>query len=444
MRIAVAGGGPVGIFLALGLARRGHAVTIVDRDPGPPRSGEWRRVGVMQFNAPHGVLSRARQALLRELPDVYDALVAAGAQVRWLPQLPPETAIMFCRRSVLESELRAAAHRQPGLEWRTGHVDDVLVSSGVATGLVVDGGPIEADVVVVAAGRNSRLGDALRGPIQGGPSGFSGVCGVYLCRDPGDACDLLVPSVAEGPGYTSMVMPSDAGHHSVLICYPAHDRRFAGLRDRDALRRAARVIPNLAPWCDPERYEPVLDVSVIANFPNTYRLQGPAPGTPPARGLFFVGDAVATLNPENGLYLSLALPHAEHLMTALDDPQFDAGRVSASLDAWAEQRIRPWYLDHVVQDEWMLRRFAGQEPDLGARIPPDVIAAAAAVDPSLLAFIGPYRALLAEPDILDHAQERVRELLRGGWRPPSSGPSVEQIESAPLTIRRSRRFGSAG
>ena len=56
---------------------------------------------------------------------VRDALVAAGAQVRWLPQLPPETAIMFCRRSVLESELRAAARRQPGLEWVTGHVDDV-------------------------------------------------------------------------------------------------------------------------------------------------------------------------------------------------------------------------------------------------------------------------------------------------------------------------------
>lgn len=436
MRIAIAGGGPVGTFLALGLARRGHRVTLVDRDPGPPASGTWRRAGVMQFNAPHGVLSRARRALLRELPDVYDALVSAGAQVRWLPHLPPETAIMFCRRSVLESGLRAAARSQPDLRWVSGHVDDVILDGGAAAGLAVDGGTVAADVVIVATGRNSRLGDALRGPVQGGPSGFSGVCGVYLCRDPGDACDLPVPAVAEGPGYTSMVMPSDAGHHSVLICYPAHDRRFAGLRDRDALRRAAGAIPNLAPWCDPQRFDPVLDVSVIANFPNTYRLQGPALGTPPARGLFFVGDAVATLNPENGLYLSLALPHAEHLLAALDEPQPDLGGVSASMDAWAERYIRPWYLDHVLQDEWMLRRFGGQQPDLGGRIPPDVIAAAADVDPSLLAFIGPYRALLAEPAILDHAQDRVRELLRGGWRPPSSGPSAERIESLAGLSRR--------
>lgn len=430
MRIAIAGGGPVGIFLGLGLARRGHHVTLVDRDPGPPGSRPWRRVGVMQFNAPHGVLSRARQALLRELPDVYDALVAAGAQVRWLPQLPPETAIMFCRRSVLESELRAAARRQPGLEWVTGHVDDVIVDDRVASGLAVDGRTISAEVVIVATGKNSHLGDPLRGAAEGGPSGFSGVCGVYLCRDPADACDLLVPSVVEGPGYTSMVMPSDAGHHSVLICYPARDTRFAALRDREALRRAAGAIPHLAPWCDAERYRPVLDVSVIANFPNSYRSQGPALGTPAALGLFFAGDAVATLNPENGLYLSLALPQAEHLMAALDDPSPDLAQVSASMDAWAEHRIRPWYLDHVLQDEWLSRRFAGRELDLEGRIPPDVIAAAADVDPSLLAFIGPYRALLAEPDILDHAQQRVRDMLRGGWRPPCYGPSPERILSA--------------
>lgn len=430
MRIAIAGGGPVGTFLGLGLARRGHEVTLVDRDPGPPASGEWRRSGVMQFAAPHGVLSRARQALLREVPDVYDALVAAGAQVRWLPQLPPETAILFCRRSVLEPGLRAAARSQPGLRWVTGHVDDVVLDDGAATGLAVAGRTIPAEVVVVATGKNSRLGDALRGPVEGGDSGFSGICGIYRSRDPGDACDLLVPSVVEGPGYLSMVMPSDAGHHSVLLCYPARDRRFRVLGEGAALHRAARAIPNLAPWSDPERFEPVAGTNVIANFPNTFRLQGPDAETPPARGLFFAGDAVATLNPENGLYLSLALPHAEYLMAMLEGSPSDLGGVSAALDAWAWERIRPWYLDHVLQDEWLSRRFAGRELDLEGRIPPDVIAAAAEVDPSLLAFIGPYRALLAEPDILDGAQHRVRELLRSGWRPPSAGPGVEGLLAA--------------
>jgi 2-polyprenyl-6-methoxyphenol hydroxylase-like FAD-dependent oxidoreductase len=33
MKALVAGGGPVGIFTAIALARRGHEVTFVDRDP---------------------------------------------------------------------------------------------------------------------------------------------------------------------------------------------------------------------------------------------------------------------------------------------------------------------------------------------------------------------------------------------------------------------------
>ena len=45
MRIAIVGAGPAGTTAALLLARQGHHLTLVDRDPGPRRGEVWERVG---------------------------------------------------------------------------------------------------------------------------------------------------------------------------------------------------------------------------------------------------------------------------------------------------------------------------------------------------------------------------------------------------------------
>ena len=34
MKVAIIGAGPTGLIMGIGLARRGHQVTAVDRDPG--------------------------------------------------------------------------------------------------------------------------------------------------------------------------------------------------------------------------------------------------------------------------------------------------------------------------------------------------------------------------------------------------------------------------
>lgn len=39
MRVIVVGAGPIGLFSGMALARRGHDVTIVDRDGGPDENG---------------------------------------------------------------------------------------------------------------------------------------------------------------------------------------------------------------------------------------------------------------------------------------------------------------------------------------------------------------------------------------------------------------------
>jgi 2-polyprenyl-6-methoxyphenol hydroxylase-like FAD-dependent oxidoreductase len=81
MKAVVAGGGPVGIFTATALARRGNDVTLVDRDPGPPADGVWRRAGVMQFEHAHGWRPQVLEAFRAEMPDVVEALLAAGARL---------------------------------------------------------------------------------------------------------------------------------------------------------------------------------------------------------------------------------------------------------------------------------------------------------------------------------------------------------------------------
>jgi 2-polyprenyl-6-methoxyphenol hydroxylase-like FAD-dependent oxidoreductase len=429
MKALVAGGGPVGIYTAIALARRGHEVTLVDRDPGPATDGTWKRAGVMQFQHAHGWRPQVVSALRAEMPDVVDALFAAGAQ-RMHPPGMPEMEAMACRRPVVEQTLRECAAREPGLTWLTGHADRIMLVDGAATGLVVDGHEHDADLVVVATGRASHLGEELRGPMEGGPCGFSYVSRVYRAREGHRGYDRFFPSFETGPGYVSLVMGHDAGTHSVVIAYPTDAEEFAVLRTNAGQERACEVIPNLVPWTDPERFEPVTDALVGGRLTNTYRQQGPGLGMPPARGLFFVGDAVMTTNPAAGRNLALLLPHVQHFLASLDDPEQDLDDASLALDAWAEQHLRPWYLDHVHWDRTLLRRFAGHDLDLTDRIPSDVICAAAEVDESLKPYAGMYGGMVTGPEILDAAEPRVRELLAEGWRPKTPGPTGAELAEA--------------
>jgi 2-polyprenyl-6-methoxyphenol hydroxylase-like FAD-dependent oxidoreductase len=426
MKALVAGGGPVGIFTAVALARRGHDVIVVDRDPGPPAEGAWKRAGVMQFEHAHGWRPQVIAAFRAEMPGLVEALHSAGATQMHPPGLPQMEALA-CRRPVVERVLREYASRVPNLTWRTGHVDAIAVTDAVATGLVVDGEHEQADVVVVATGRASHLGDELRGPVEGGACGFSYVSRVYRARNGHPGYDRFFPSFETGPGYVSLVMGHDAGTHSVVIAYPSDADEFAVLRTNTGQERAGRVIPNLVPWTDPEQFEPITDAMVGGHLTNTYRLQGPSLGLPPARGLFFVGDATVTTNPAAGRNLALLLPHVQHLLSSLDDPDSDLDDASLALDTWSEQHLRPWYLDHAHWDRTLLRRFAGEDIDLSDRIPSDVILAAAELDDSVKPVAAMYGGMVADPDVLDAVEPRVRELLRQGWRPTTPGPTSPEL-----------------
>jgi 2-polyprenyl-6-methoxyphenol hydroxylase-like FAD-dependent oxidoreductase len=94
-RIIVVGGGITGLCAAMLLARDGHGVELLERDPAlpPPPGlawGGWERRGMNQFRMIHYLLPRFRALADVELPDVIAALEDAGgrgtrlsAAIRW-------------------------------------------------------------------------------------------------------------------------------------------------------------------------------------------------------------------------------------------------------------------------------------------------------------------------------------------------------------------------
>src|SRR3954451_22327463 len=166
MRVAIIGAGPAGLFIGSALAGRGHDVVAVDRDPGPPADGDWRRSGVMQFHHAHAFRPQVGIALVREWPQAMAAWLALGAEPIMLdvPGMGVVAAGHRSRRDTFERALRTTADSVSGLLIRQGHVDGVMSPDGRVTGIVVDGTPLEADLVVDASGRSGRSVDALRAP----------------------------------------------------------------------------------------------------------------------------------------------------------------------------------------------------------------------------------------------------------------------------------------
>ena len=95
MHVVVVGGGVAGLGAALTLARRGHEVTVVERDDTPmPASSdeafEWDRRGAPQVRHSHALLARLTTILRDDHPDVWAALLAEGAtELRFGDDLPP-------------------------------------------------------------------------------------------------------------------------------------------------------------------------------------------------------------------------------------------------------------------------------------------------------------------------------------------------------------------
>lgn len=183
-RVAIVGGGIGGLAAALFLGRRGHTVTVLERDgyrPGHDLDGDffdWRRPGVPQAVQPHGLLAPVRTVLRAETPDVYEAMLRMGAgernELEWFAEPPParpgdeDLVTVQTRRIVLEAALHDAVHREPGVDVRLGEPAEGLVVDRHGdvprvTGVCSATGSHDADLVLDAGGRRSPVPDWLSG-----------------------------------------------------------------------------------------------------------------------------------------------------------------------------------------------------------------------------------------------------------------------------------------
>ena len=409
------------MVVALALAERGEHVVVVDPDAGPTAHGTWQRRGVMQFLHPHFFRHHVRRVLEERVPTMWEAVVAAGGVVNDpLPGMPASMTTLACRRSTFEAALRRAlAHER--LRVVTGFAESVVVERDRVVGLVVDGSTLAVDRVIASHGRRGELGDAWRPPVEGGGCGQSYVSRMYQARPGVEALRSWVPVGAQYDGYEAIAFPQDAGTMSALVVRASADPRLELLWDTAAFDAAVAAIPNLAPWTDPEAFVPLTPVMRGGTLTNTYRGQG----APPA-GLLFVGDAVCTTNPSAGRGITLGLWQAEALLDALEIG--DDRDASRAFDTWCEGHVRPWFADHVVEDDWIVRRYGGEDLDPEGVLPSGVTVDAAAEHDALRPVVQQYLAMHGPPSSLAGVEEEVRGLLRGGWRPAyAEGPDVAEI-----------------
>jgi 2-polyprenyl-6-methoxyphenol hydroxylase-like FAD-dependent oxidoreductase len=433
MRVAIIGSGPTGLFLGAALARRGHDVTSVDRDPGPAADGTWSRRGVMQFHHAHAFRGQVAAALQAELPEAFEAWLDAGAEPIRM-SLPDGTDLLVAvrsRRETFERALRSAAAGVPGLELRTGHVDAVLASNGRARGVGVDGQDVPADLVVDASGRSSRVTRSLRPPpAVFGDTGVAYVDRQYRLLDGAEPGPMInqIAWQADLDGYMVIIFPHERGVFSVLLVRPVDEPDLVHLRRKDVFEAVCRAVPGLAEWTDPERARPITDVFAGGALVNHYRGQTGADGALALPGLVFVGDTVCTTTPMFGRGVTTSLMQARELLRLVDEHGADAVTIGESFDAWSTAHMRPWVDDHVLMDATARRLWAGDDLDLDRRLPSNLIMAAAQVDPAIGPALGPYLSMQAGPSCLDAVEPRARAVYASGWRPGfDPGPTRREL-----------------
>lgn len=463
--VVMVGGGVVGLCGGLLLARDGHRVTLLERDPAPPPAAiddawtHWERRGVSQFRMLHYFLPRFREILEAELPDVARALEGAGAlRTNVIDDLPATISgggrpgderftALTGRRPVVESALSWVAEREPGIEIRRGAAVRGLLTDverrwpGVprVVGVVTDAGEeLTADLVVDVSGRRSPLPQWLAAAGGRPPederedSGFV-YYGRHFRSHDGSVPPAFGPPLQPYDSVSILLLPADNGTWGVGLITSARDAALRAARHADVWERILRSYPLAAHWLDGETISD--GVEVMAKLEDRHRRLWTA-GSPVATGLVALGDAWACTNPSVGRGASIGLLHAVCLRGLLR--QVPAGDRVGLVKRWDELTtdvVEPWYRETVAFDRHRLAEIDAQiegvacETNDPAWVHGEAVRRGGASDPDLLRATVAMRSLLersadvlARPGLVEKAMALVPPA-------PAPGPSREELVS---------------
>lgn len=461
--ILVLGAGINGLCAAVALARDGHRVTVVERDAGEPPEpaaawDAWERRGCAQFRLPHYLLPRFRHLLEELLPDVAQALAAAGAARFDVIDALPERAtggrregddayaVLTARRPVLESVLAGRVALEPGVVVRRGcTVRSLLPGTPAEPGVPHVGGVVTAtgerlvaDLVVDASGRRSPVATRLAAlgampmPQERSPSGLA----YYSRHFHADALPALRgPVHQQYDSLSVLTLPADNGTWAVALCVAADDCPLRALRDPDRWTAVARSYPLAAPWVDAE---PITGVVAMSGLEDRIAATV-VDGRPVVTGLLLLGDAWACTDPSLGRGTSIGLLHVRLLRSVLrtvgpDEP----GRLARCWDEQTRRAVEPWYRATVGTGRRRLAELAADRAGVEPAADPQTVAAtrlrtAAGRDPDALRAVLDIASLLEQPaDVLARPGllDRITAAADGAPRYALPGPARHGLLAA--------------
>ncbi len=475
MKIIAVGASVTGLAAAAALADAGHEVLLVEREAATPPStldeaaDGWARPTVPQAAHSHAFGSRGTNLLHDRLPDVYDALVAAGAGTVNLADFPPpmladferepsddELNMLTVRRSVFEWVLRDRALSRDGVSVRGGATVRGLVTDGDrVTGVRLDDGTeLTADLVLDASGRKSAAAQWL------------GSAGLPVPEQTSESCRITyytryyrrLSAAPPGPlnrgfgagglwdSYTAVLFLGDGDTFSISLGVLPDDKEMKALRTEEAFTAAIRATPLLAGWVAPGDSEPISPVYAMGGLDNSSRLADPAGDLPV--GFYGLGDSVCTTNPAYGRGVSLALAHVFELVDLLAaHPQVDRAQAAAFAGA-GKALLAPWLGESIANDRgraglWAAT-VAGERPQ---QPPPGMVTfgtvvAASTKDATVWRRVARVMMSLVSPAELyasDEIKERVGRALAGGPPPQLPGANRADLVAAVRGAAESRQ-----
>ncbi len=323
-RAIVIGGSIAGMLAAAELAKHFRRVELVERDE--LGDGPAARKGAPQGNQIHTLLPIGERKIEEILPGIQSEFIEAGfSQYDGTADIPGLTKVGWRCRVELETT-RAVGFRRPLLEWlirrRVLALDNVairhmavtgLIGSGDGSGIVgvklKDGARLDANLVVDASGRGTRVPKWIQ------ELGFSEPKTVEVRIYMGYATQFVtVPDGAFVHGARGLgsgvwadnsvggvILPADNGVHSlaaigIMKTYPPAEREaMCEFLERAYTPLLAEVARASVP------VSPVFTYRMPGNLRRLWENLDPLP-----EGLVTVGDAAASFNPLYGQGVTLA------------------------------------------------------------------------------------------------------------------------------------------